>query len=353
MKRTAIIFILLLAAACSPSVQVAQSSGPLPPPNSRGSTVAPTGTPAGTAAESSPNVSAPAPSATATPSAVLTSVPAFHIRAAFYYPWFPEAWKQQGFDPFTNYNPSLGFYDSSAPATIQSHLQALAYGNFQAAILSWWGQGSPTDGRVPAFLAAIPTSSDPNFRIALYYENESVGDPSVSQLESDLAYIRDHYSINPGYLKIDGKFVLFAYAGANDGCGMVDRWVQANDALGHPAYVVLKVFSGYHSCASQPDSWHQYAPAGAVKEEKGYSITISPGFWKKGEAAPRLARDLASWAASVRAMLASNEPWQLVTTFNEWGEGTAIESAQQWASPSGFGAYLDVLHANGANNATK
>ena len=29
--------------------------------------------------------------------------PAFPIRAAFYYPWFPEAWNQQGFNPFTNY----------------------------------------------------------------------------------------------------------------------------------------------------------------------------------------------------------------------------------------------------------
>ena len=26
-------------------------------------------------------------------------------------------------------------------------------------------------------------------------------------------------------------------------------------------------------------------------------------------------------------MVASNAPWQLVTTFNEWGEGTAVESA--------------------------
>jgi hypothetical protein len=44
-------------------------------------------------------------------------------------------------------------------------------------------------------------------------------------------------------------------------------------------------------------------------------------------------------------MVASKEPWQLVTTFNEWTEGTAIESAQEWASPSGYGTYLDALHS--------
>jgi len=35
-----------------------------------------------------------------------------------------------------------------------------------------------------------------------------------------------------------------------------------------------------------------------------------------------------------------------VTTFNEWGEGTSVESAQEWSSASGYGSYLDVLHNN-------
>ncbi len=330
------IILLLLTAACSSRTQVAQPAiqlAPLP----KSST--PVNQPA---VQLAPLTKASTP---ATPTASPTpKPPAFHIRAAFYYPWFPEAWKQLGFNPFTNYNPSLGFYDSSSPTVIQDHIQALAYGGFQAAILSWWGQGSPTDLRVPAFLAAIPASTDPGFRIALYYENESISDPSVSQIQSDLSYIRDHYSQNTAYLRVDGRFVVFVYSGGNDGCGMADRWTQANRELGSPAYVVLRVFPGYKDCASQPDSWHQYAPAGAVKETKGYSITISPGFWKKGDSSPRLARDLKAWTTSVQTMLASGETWQLVTTFNEWGEGTAVESAQQWASPSGFGAYLDVLH---------
>jgi hypothetical protein len=43
-------------------------------------------------------------------------------------------------------------------------------------------------------------------------------------------------------------------------------------------------------------------------------------------------------------MVASGTRWQLITTFNEWGEGTAVESADQWATSSGQGAYLDALH---------
>jgi hypothetical protein len=43
-------------------------------------------------------------------------------------------------------------------------------------------------------------------------------------------------------------------------------------------------------------------------------------------------------------MVASADPWQLVISFNEWPEGTSIESAREWETESGYGAYLDALH---------
>ena len=43
-------------------------------------------------------------------------------------------------------------------------------------------------------------------------------------------------------------------------------------------------------------------------------------------------------------MVSSNAKWQLVTTFNEWGEGTIVEPASEWVSTSGYGQYLDALH---------
>ena len=71
---------------------------------------------------------------------------------------------------------------------------------------------------------------------------------------------------------------------------------------------------------------------------------MSPGFWKWDEASPRGARDLARFRQNVAHMAASGANYQLVISFNEWGEGTAVESAQEWASPSGYGDYLDALH---------
>jgi hypothetical protein len=278
----------------------------------------------------------PTPVPTATPSSPPTSTNP--VRAAFYYPWFPEAWNQSGMNPFTHYHPSLGFYDGASPTVIANHIKAMQYANISMGIASWWGQGSQTDAKMPALLS---TAAGTGFKWSIYYEPEGSTDPSPSQIALDLAYINSHYGSDPAFYKIDGRPVIFVYAQAADGCDMASRWAQANAS--HADYIVLKLFVGYASCASQPDQWHQYAPAVAEDHQAGHSFTISPGFWL-ATAGVRLARDLSRWQQDVAAMVGSGEPWQLVTTFNEWGEGTSVESATEWASASGYGAYLDVLH---------
>ncbi|HTP01291.1 MAG TPA: DNRLRE domain-containing protein [Anaerolineales bacterium] len=266
--------------------------------------------------------------------------PSFPIRAAFYYPWFPEAWTQKGIYPYTNYTPKLGFYSNRDAAILHQHIAMMQYGGIQAGIASWWGQGSQEDGKIAALLNA---ASGTHFRWALYYEPESLGDPSAGQIQGDLTYIKSRYGKAPGFLRINGKFVVFVYSDGKDGCGMADRWKQGNTV---GAYVVLKVFNGYLNCASQPDSWHQYSPAVAADQQGKFSYSISPGFWLKGDTV-RLARNATRWTQNVKDMVASGANWQLVTTFSEWGEGTAVEPAAQWSSVSGYGQYLDALHTNG------
>lgn len=284
-------------------------------------------------------------SATRTPEyaigAAAAADPTLPLRAAFYYPWFPEAWTQLGITPYTKYTPSLGYYDSASSAIIREHIASMQYGNIAAGIASWWGQGSRTDGRVDAILSA---TAGTGFTWSLYYEPEGQGDPTSTQINNDLTYIQSHYASDPSYLRLSGRSVIFVYADAADGCAMADRWKQANTVN---AYIVLKVFAGYRACASQPDGWHQYAPAVASHSQGTYSYTISPGFDKVGETT-RLPRDPVRWRQNIRDMMASGAAFQLVTTFNEWGEGTSVESASQWSSASDRGTYLDALHNDGA-----
>jgi hypothetical protein len=323
------------SATPAPTTAPTATSVPIQAPTStprptQAPTLAPTNTPFPTQAPTQ------APSPTPTQSGTDWQ-PSFPIRAAFYYPWFPEAWTQKGIYPYTNYNPTIGFYSNYDQSTIKQHIAMMQYGKIQAGIASWWGQGTQTDSKISGLLSA---ASGTNFRWSLYYENESMGDPSVSQITADLTYIRDNYGKDPSYLRVNGKFVVFVYADANDACGMADRWKQGNTV---GAYVVLKVFVGYLNCASQPDSWHQYSPAVAADQQGSFSYSISPGFWLVNNAV-RLNRDLTRWTQNVTDMVASGANWQLITTFSEWGEGTAVEPAAEWASPSGYGQYLDVLH---------
>ena len=302
-------------------------------------TAAPTATPAPTA------TATPAPMATVTPEHTVTSGPpskANPMRAAFYYPWFPEAWDQSGMNPFTHYHPSAGFYSESNTTVVASQIAAMQYGKIGVGIASWWGQGSQTDAKMPLLLS---TAAGTGFRWSIYYEPEGTADPSASKIASDLAYINSHYGSDPSFYKIDGRPVIFVYAQPADGCAMASRWAQANSSGAD--YVVLKVFPGYAGCSSQPSQWHQYSPAVAEDHQAGRAFAISPGFWL-ATSSVRLARDLDRWKQNVRDMVASGEPWQFVTTFNEWGEGTAVESATEWATASGFGAYLDALHNDGA-----
>jgi hypothetical protein len=264
------------------------------------------------------------------------------VRIAAYYPWFPEGWTYAGEDPFTHYTPTIGFYDAGDPQVIAKQIRAMRWGNIQAATYSWWGRDSQTDRRLADHLAA---GARAGFRWAVYYEAEGYGDPSVDDIRADLTYLRDTYAASPGYLKIDNRFVVFVYGDADDGagCEVAQRWSQANTV---GAYVVHRSFSGYSGCTAYADGWHPYSAHKYEFDLGRYAYAISPGFYFAKDSAPSRVRNLRTWARSVRRMTASPAQFHYVISFNEWGEGTAIESASQWSSRSGFGRYLDVLHAS-------
>ena len=265
------------------------------------------------------------------------------LRGAFYYEWFPQEWNQEGINPFTHYHPSAGLYSSDDVSIVRRHIAAMQYGNVQFGIASWWGQTAPIiDGR---FALALHSAAGTGFKWAILYEPEGYGDPAASQIQADLSYITTKYGNDPGYLRLNGRPVVFVYSANNDdGCGVADRWRQGNTV---GADLVLKIVPGYQTCANQPGAWFEYGPTFPALAVGSNAYVISPGFYRAGESTPRLARDLSRWKANIRAMVASRASFQLVTTFNEWGEGTAVESATEWATPSGFGAYLDALHDNG------
>jgi hypothetical protein len=277
------------------------------------------------------------------------------VRAAFYYPWFPEAWRQRNQFPYTSYVPTRGTYSTSV-ATVRSQIADMQYGRISVGIASWFGAGTTTDRHWPALVQA---ATGTGFAWAPYYEPEGVSNPSPRRIAEDLHYLRRRYgAADPRVLSSrGGRMVVFVYNAdrtTRRGCGVVRRWVRAQRRLhqryGERVYVDLKVFPGYTSCAGsgEIDGWHQYGPASAQHDFSSApgdgSFAISPGFWKVTPAygaPPFLARDRARWRSNIARMQDSRAEWQLITTYNEWGEGTAIESSSGCRRPAPSAAYCD------------
>ena len=266
------------------------------------------------------------------------------IAAAFYYGWYPSSFSNPG----THYHPTAGQYDSNDLGTVKRQIDEMRYGGMQAAIASWWGPatwpnnpyGYQTVDR--AFGVDLQAAHGTPFQWALYFESgaPAFADRSPAVLQSATQYIAAHYANDPNYLHIAGRPVIFVWPNAGDGCDMVQRWHDVAPGF----YVVQKRFPNFQACAGQADSWHEYSPNLSQTEVKPWSFSVSAGFWRYDESTPRLARDPARYDGAVRAMAASTAQWKLVTTFNEWGEGTAVEPAAEWATASGYGVYLDILH---------
>ncbi len=303
--------------------------------------------------------------------------------ASFFYLWYQQPntngvwsyWIDHGNNPpqswFSHYlpdyradvvDPASELYSSMNYDVFKWQVSKLAEAKQEVAIASWWGPGRKEDVALQTIVNAYMPRADnpyPNLRWCIYYEAEGYADESVDMLVANLEYIKSTLASSSSYLKVDGKPVIFVYAGANDSPGtMTQRWKQANAQIGGYFYVVLKVFPGYEADINQPDSWHQYAPAVRGEIHGSYSAFVSPGFWlDNGNSSPRLPRSLSEFEAAVINMVNANVTWKLVETWNEWGEGTSVEPGDQVIETSGgeavldpngpeFGnAYVDILNA--------
>lgn len=260
----------------------------------------------------------------------------FPVRAAFYYPWFPQTWHADD-----HFHPTLGSYSSDARRVVAHHVRWMTYAGLDAAIASWWGRGEQhEDTRFPLLLRVAARHG---FAFAPYYEpSGQTPRPSVARLTRDLDYLARYARRFPeSFLSIDGTPVIFVYNSVGASCRDARQWARATHGF-RDWYVSLKVFPGFEACARQPSAWHQYGPASAYSRNGRWYAAVSPGFYSHSEPTPRLARSPSRWCRDLTRMVRSHADWQLLTTFNEWGEGTAVEPAREWATPSSKGRYLDL-----------
>jgi hypothetical protein len=302
------------------------------------------------------------------------------LRAAFYYPWYDpsETWPRSHWPdsqpdlrrllwwPDLAGTHAVDCYDSRDPGVIERHLEAMRWANIDVGIVSWSAGGPEEDMKIARLLEL---GDAVGFHWCVYYEHEGYADPPPEELVRDLLRIYTQFAQDDAYLKLDGRFVVFVYT-KNDCffeyengqctppglsgplvCDVVERWYAAAVAFarltGISPYINLKVFGNYRDCEdAQFFSWHQYSTGNKGWDaQSNYSFTIRPGFWRWWSENPSQERIWRVWKGNLISLVYSSAQWQLVSTFNEWLEGTSVEDSLDWESPSGYGRFLDDLHA--------
>lgn len=243
--------------------------------------------------------------------------------------------------------PSAGFYNTNDTPLVQSHLEALRYAHVDIGLASWWGPGTPSDNDVSRVLN-ITTDAGSPLRWAVMYRREPNDHPDAGAAAVVLRSIRDRFASRPSYAYVDGGFLFVLDAEPDsDPCSVSQRWVSANDSLGRPAFLVLRAPNtgnlAVRACSKQPAAWLAWdqGPGFLVRED---GATLMPAWWESAETAPRLSRDLTRFRQQLAAWNDAGVRFRYLVSFNNWPAGTQVESATNYPSDSGYGAFVDALH---------
>ena len=286
---------------------------------------------------------------------------------AFYYGWYgnPQTsgdwnhWKEideakKTIGNSTNW-PRLGTYDSHDPKVVDQHFRWAKQAGLTGFIVTWWFQGDFHDRGMPLML---DTAAKHGMKITIYYE--TVPPRGASEPEGavkDLLYLLDKYGKHPAWLRVDGKPVFFVYGRAVNEIKL-DGWNEVIAAV-NTKYPGGAVFMGDRisdESAAVFDGIHTYNPTGRTKGmspdqlrtwakefypltvktagPKIAAVTVIPGYddHKLGRPDPRpitSRHDGETYRILWEEAIAANPDWVLITSWNEWHEGSEIEPSAE------------------------
>lgn len=291
---------------------------------------------------------------------------------AFYYPWYgaPEGpggtsrgskyvhWEgvetaSKRIASSTNY-PVLGAYDSMDVKTIDAHCEMLSKAGIDGVVVSWWGKGSYEDAALSPLLEGCAKFG---LQLAVYFEqverpvNAASAAAGIKEVLGRVSGHRAYMTVEEHGIK---RPVLFVYGRALGQLGP-KGWKEVVAQVhqdGKQPFLVCDSFED--AMLSMFDGGHCYGPAGdvAAAGKKGEApevwakraipwwvgqarklgklgcVTVFPGYDDRKIRTPGLFVDRAEGALYDmlwREAIAAEADWVLITSFNEWHEGSEIE----------------------------
>jgi len=241
--------------------------------------------------------------------------------------------------------PTLGAYDSHDPKLVQQHCRLAKEAGITGFIATWWGQGDFHDKGLPLLL---DTAQKNGLAVTVYFETTRSG------ARKDVLYLLEHYAKHPAWLKVNGKPVIFVY-GRAVGELKPDGWLeviaQVNKQFPGGAIFIgdqisknsARIFDGIHTynptgslARKSPDQIREWAHTTYPKwvQTAGANriacVTIIPGYddTTQGRPTPRPITERhggKTYEILWEEAIAANPDWVLITTWNEWHEGSEIE----------------------------
>jgi hypothetical protein len=307
----------------------------------------------------------------AQPAATVQKYP--HQVLAFYYVWWgnPQVsghwshWRDvdennKTIASTTDY-PQLGPYDSHDPKIVDQQFRWAKSAGITGFIVSWWAPGDFHDQGMPLILA---TAKKYGLKIALDYETVPPADhPQPEGAVKYVLYVLNHYGQHPAWLKVDGKPVIFVYNRGINQIGLEGwRTVKADVNRQYPGGAF---FIGHHvdqltEAARIFDGLHDYNPTDKITgmsvaqirewaqanypqwvqlagSDRLSTVTVIPGYndIKNMGVRPNLPlttdrHNGETYRVLWEEAIAAHPDWILVTSWNEWHEGSEIEPSVQY-----------------------
>jgi len=288
-----------------------------------------------------------------------------------YMPWFASKpvsrawgwhWTMNAFDPekaetgkraiASHYYPLIGPYDSGDPAVIEYHLLLIRLAGFDGIIVDWYGLSNRLD--YPMLhrntAALFPRAAKIGLKIGICYEDQTIpklveageiaAHDRVKHAKAVLEWLRKNWFAEASYLTLDGRPVLLSFGYS----GLTDReWAEALPrGAGGPIYL-----SEHRRRPAASGAFDWPVPKEGLarldrfeKAAKDWPVAMPAAFprfhdiysdAKVHDSYGTIPDDNGrTFVTTLKRAIASRAPLVQVVTWNDWGEGTAIEPSAEF-----------------------